>query len=43
MIRVFKITGTNDLRDKEETKTEMIKTFQTFRMIMGAKKINVTD
>ena len=43
MIRDFKITGTNDLRDKEQTKTEMIKTHQTFRMFMGAKRIMVAD
>ena len=43
MIRDFKITGTNDLRDKEETKTAMIKTMEMFRMWMGAKRIMVAD
>jgi len=43
MIRDFKITGTNELRDEEETKTAMIKTMEMFRMWMGALRIMVAD
>ena len=43
MIRDFKITWTNDLRDEEETKTSMIKTLEMFRMWMSALRIMVAD
>ena len=43
MIRDFRVSGQNGLFEKEQTKMELIKTKEMFRMWMGVRSITVLD